>query len=377
MHEADIAVIYGTRPEAIKMSPIARAIRETTGLSLLTVSTHQHASLLHDTLAASHLMTDVETPQPDGSTVQALVSSIGMNLQQLDLNVKAVAVQGDTVSAYAGAVFGFLNEMSVIHIEAGLRTSTLRNPYPEEGFRRAISQLTDLHLAPTPRARHNLESEGVPADSIVVTGNTSIDALLRQLEMNVSTVRESLGLDGRFCVVTVHRRESWGAPIARVAAAIDSLALSFPDVDFICPLHPNPKVREEFADVARRPNVRILDPIPHDDFVGLLRHASMIITDSGGIQEEVTVLGVPTLVVREETERPEAVEVGVAHVVGTDITSIIETGSMILAAPAGNTFPLSTKRAFGDGHAGERCAQAIAAFLDKDPLPVDFAAIGA
>ena len=371
MHQADVALIYGTRPEAIKVSPIVRALREQTEVSALTVSTHQHASLLEDTLAASHLETDIETARPDGSSVQALVSTIGLNLQDLNLGARAVIVQGDTVTAYAGAVFGFLNEMSVIHVEAGLRTSTLWNPYPEEGFRRAITQFTDLHLAPTIRARRSLEGEGVSPQSIVVTGNTSIDALLRQLENSAPTVRDSLQVSGPYCVVTVHRRESWGEPIARVAAAIDSLASAFPDVTFVCPLHPNPRVRDTFTTVAQRENVRVLDPIPHDHFVGLLRDASMIITDSGGIQEEVTVLGIPTLVVREETERPEAVEVGIAHIVGTDSDAIVAAGSSILSSPEGVQFPDSTRQAFGDGDAGQRCAAAIAAFLTTQPLPND------
>lgn len=371
MRKAEVAVIYGTRPEAIKLSPVVRALRALGETSVLTVSTHQHTSLLDDTLAASHLTTDVETDPPTRTTIQSLVATIGINLEDLNLSTRAVVVQGDTVTAYAGALFGFLNDMLVVHIEAGLRTSTLRNPFPEEGLRRAITQITDLHLAPTPRARRNLEAEGIDPSSIVVTGNTSIDALLTQLELSAESVPEIPAVAEPYCVVTLHRRESWGPAIGRVATAIGELAALYPDVTFLCPLHPNPTVRREFETVELLPNVVVVDPLPHDSFVQLLRGSCMIITDSGGIQEEATVLGVPTLVARGETERPEAVEAGVAHIVGTDISTIVDLGSRILSSDATVTAPSSARGTFGDGNAGIRCATAITAFLNGKPVPVD------
>ena len=375
--DSDLAIIYGTRPEVIKLAPIAKAMDDVHVVSFVTVSTNQHASLLDDTLLAAHVRTDLETDVPDRGSVQSLVSSIGRNLQGLDLRVKAVVVQGDTVSAYAGAVFGFLNNMSVIHVEAGLRTSTLWNPFPEEGLRRAITQFTSLHLAPTMGARKNLEREGVLDSSIVVTGNTSVDAVLAQLGGG-SDLSFSHAVSGRHsCVVTLHRRESWGAPIARVAAAIRALAQQFPNVDFICPLHPNPKVRAEFGGMESLPNVSVLDPIPHDAFVAILASSCMIITDSGGIQEEATVLGIPTLVARDETERPEAAAVGVAHLVGTDVETIVRVGSRILDSVGRNTFPEDVRATFGDGRAGVRSALAIQAFLAGDPLPLDMCEVDA
>ena len=373
---ADIAVIYGTRPEVIKLAPVVRALRQSPSPSIITVSTHQHSSLLDDSLAASHLVTDLETCRPDASSVQSLVSSIGTNLQDLGLTNRAVVVQGDTVTAYAGALFGFLNEMSVIHVEAGLRTSDFRNPFPEEGLRRAITRLADLHLAPTVLARDNLEREGVDPDSIVVTGNTSIDALLNQLDALPELAPSAVSGRDRYCVVTLHRRESWGAPIARVAAAIGLLADDFPDVQFVCPLHPNPTVRREFENVGSHPNVEVVDPLPHDEFVELLRGSAMIITDSGGIQEECTILGVPTLVARNETERPEAVTAGVAHIVGTDIDTIIRFGSAILQSPPEPAMFAQARTSFGDGRAGLRCAKAIDAFLRTESLPADMMDLG-
>lgn len=371
MREAEVAVIYGTRPEAIKLSPVVRALRDSGLTSVLTVSTHQHTSLLDDTLAASHLTTDIETAPPQWTSVQDLVATIGINLQALDLSTRAVVVQGDTVTAYAGALFGFLNNMLVVHIEAGLRTSTLRNPFPEEGLRRAITQITDLHLAPTPRARRNLEDVGVDPAAIVVTGNTSIDALLAQLELTAESVTDVPVGAEPYCVVTLHRRESWGAAIGRVATAIGKLATSHPHVTFLCPLHPNPTVRREFETVELLRNVLVIDPLPHDSFVQLLRRSCMIITDSGGIQEEATVLGVPTLVARDDTERPEAVEAGVAHIVGTDVSTIVDLGSRILGSESTVSAPASARTTFGDGKAGVRCARAITAFLNDQPLPVD------
>lgn len=371
MGEADIAVIYGTRPEAIKLSPVVRALRDSGQLSVLTVSTHQHTSLLDDTLAASHLTTDIETDPPDRTSIQSLVATIGLNLQDLDLSSRAVVVQGDTVTAYAGALFGFLNEMLVVHIEAGLRTSTVRNPFPEEGLRRAITQMADLHLAPTPRARRNLENEGIDPASIVVTGNTSIDALLAQLQVPDSPLPGFPEIAKPYCVVTMHRRESWGPGIGRVATAIGELARAYPHVTFLCPLHPNPTVRREFEAVGILANVLIIDPLPHDSFVQVLRGSCMIITDSGGIQEEATVLGIPTLVARDETERPEAIEAGVAHLVGTEVSTIVECGSRFLNSGLESHVLTSAKNTFGDGQAGKRCAHAITAFLRHETLPAD------
>lgn len=369
--DADIAVVYGTRPEAIKLAPVVKALRKSPQPSVLTVSTQQHSSLLEDSLAASHLVTDVETRRPDASSVQSLVSTIGVNLQDLGLTNRAVVVQGDTVTAYAGALFAFLNQMTVIHVEAGLRTFNLKNPFPEEGLRRAITQLTDLHLAPTYRARANLEGEGINPSSIVVTGNTSIDALLGQLEVPSRPLDTGMGIDGPYCVVTLHRRESWGDPIARVATAIGLLAETFPSIYFVCPLHPNPMVRQHFEDITSPPNVRIIDPLPHDDFVKLLRGSTIIITDSGGIQEESTVLGIPTLVARDETERPEAIDAGVAHMVGTDVETIVAVASRILSSETDHDALYLARETFGDGRAGDRSALAIRALLDGTALPCD------
>lgn len=368
--DADTAVIYGTRPEVIKLAPLVKALRRSSSPSVVTISTHQHSSLLDDTLAASHLVTDIETHRPDPSSVQSLVSTIGTNLQELGLTSRAVVVQGDTVTAYAGALFGFLNGMSVIHVEAGLRTSDLRNPFPEEGLRRAITRLADLHLAPTTRARANLEREGIDPSSIVITGNTSVDALLSQLD-ETQHIPATAQPSGRYCVVTLHRRESWGAPIGRVATAIGLLAEAFPDVRFVCPLHPNPTVRKEFEDVGTLDNVEIIDPLPHDEFVGLLRGSTMIITDSGGIQEECTVLGIPTLVARVETERPEAVDAGVAHMVGTDVETIVAVASRILSSETDHDALYRARETFGDGRAGDRSALAIRALLEGTALPCD------
>ena len=371
MPTADLAVIYGTRPEVIKLAPVIRSLRQAHEPSVLTISTHQHTSLLTESLSASHVSTDIETPRPDTTTMQSLLSTIGANLQALELDSRAVVVQGDTATAYAGALFGFLNGMQVIHVEAGLRTSTVRNPFPEEGLRRLITRLTDLHLAPTVRARKNLEREGVASTSIVVTGNTSIDGLMTQLHAQPTadaSVTEDLG---DYCVVTLHRRESWGEPMDRIALALKELALAFPRTTFMCPLHPNPTVRRSFDSLTTISNVKILDPLAHDDFVRLLRDSSLIITDSGGIQEESTVLGVPTLVARDETERPEAVEAGVAHLVGTDVERIVRVGSDLLRSSIPPEDLSSAATVFGDGQAGVRSARAIRAFLSDVPLPSD------
>lgn len=371
MPEADVIVIYGTRPEAIKLAPVVRALREDTHLQVLTISTHQHTSLLRDNLAASHLKTDIELKHPNNSSEQDLVSDIGKGLQALGVKSRAIVVQGDTSSTFAGALYGFLNQVPVIHVEAGLRTPSLTQPFPEEGLRRAISHIASLHLAPTLRARRNLESEGIDPSTIVVTGNTSIDALFAQLDRFQGHVPLSIDLRAEYCVLTVHRRESWGVPLARVATAISELSGKFPGVDFVCPLHPNPKVRMQFTEVMTLPNVHVVEPLAHDNFVSLLAGSRMILTDSGGIQEEATVLGVPTLVLRDETERPEALTAGVTHLVGTETESIVSQASLILES---HTEPIDLSAArttFGTGDAGMRCAQAIEGFLDGTALPAD------
>lgn len=370
-----IAIIYGTRPEAIKMAPLIQSLAELSGIQAICISTQQHSSLLTGALEASEVTTDVEIPLPNRTSVQSLVSSISLNLEKIIAGYDAVVVQGDTVSAFAGALAGFLQQVSVIHLEAGLRTSTLMLPYPEEGLRRAISHITSLHLAPTQGARCNLQGEGIPPTSIVVIGNTSIDAIKDQLQRDKFKVSKIHRRERKYCVVTVHRRENWGEPIRRITAAITQLAVDFPDVDFICPVHPNPLVKDAFESLTQQRNIFVIDPIPHDEFVPLLASSELIFSDSGGIQEETTVLGIPVVILREETERPEVIDSGLGFIAGTDSEVIVDIGTRLLNMRLTKTFTSPESSPFGDGHAGERAAQSIRAFVHGHPLPEDMATV--
>ena len=219
-----VVVVFGTRPEAIKMTPLVVALRDMGGVEVQCVSTQQHASLLSETLDAVGLQVDVETPAPDRRDLHRLTASVALELGDVGAESDLIVVQGDTLSAFAGALHGFLLQVPVAHLEAGLRTSTIALPHPEEGLRRAISQFTSLHLAPTTGARQNLEREGVDPSSIVVVGNTSIDAIKSQLNRIDSRLDLGVRPDGLYCVLTVHRRETWGEPMRNIAQAMHTLA---------------------------------------------------------------------------------------------------------------------------------------------------------
>lgn len=375
MFTSRIAVIYGTRPEAIKMAPLIKALRNYENLDAIAISTQQHESLLLDALESVGITTDLELAPPDRSSVQSLVSSIGLGLEIPVSESDLVVVQGDTISAYAGALAGLLQKKPVVHLEAGLRTANLYQPHPEEGLRRVITHLASVHLAPTAHARKNLESEGIPANSIVVTGNTSIDAIKDQLRNMTPGSNSPIANAKNYCVLTVHRRENWGDGLGRIARAVFQLSTEFPDVDFLCPLHPNPIVRESFDALPRGNNFRILDPLPHDSFVELLAGSQLILTDSGGIQEEATVLGVPVVILREETERPEVVDAGWGFIAGTNETQILALARDLLQQRLDHTFTGPDESPFGDGNAGTRAAQAISKFSRGTELPSDMAIV--
>ena len=366
-----VALVYGTRPEAIKFEPLDRALRDANNVEVIALSTHQHSSLLDDTLRSIGMNTDIELPAPSRESLTDLFGSMACNLAASSPDVDLIVVQGDTLSAVLGALHGYLSGIPVAHLEAGLRTTNLNLPHPEEGMRRAIAQLTSLHLAPTARARRNLEAEGIAPGSIVITGNTSIDALHRRLAGESPDSPPAGLFDKDYCVVTVHRRENWGAPMGGIVEAVATLAQENPGVRFICPLHPNPTVREAFAPIADSDNVHIIDPIPHEEFASVLRVSLMILTDSGGIQEESTVIGVPTIILRGETERPEAVQAGSAFLVGTDSAEIVRISQEILNRRLGGEDFAPSRSPFGDGQAGFRAAEAILAFLQDAPLPDD------
>lgn len=375
-----VLAVYGTRPEAIKMAPLVRRINESGSMSVVVAVTGQHRQILDQVnglfgISPTHDL-DVIVPR---QTLEGLTAKVlnGMTRVIDAVRPDAVLVQGDTTTTFAGALSAFYQRLPVIHVEAGLRTGDRRNPYPEETNRILTTQLADLHLAPTATARENLLASAVDPAAIAVTGNTVIDALLEVVAMRRPPEDPRLHqLTGRRTVlVTTHRRESWGAPMASTARAIARLAERHRDVTWVLPVHPNPVVQEvlrpTLQDVG---NVLLVDPLSYSDLAHVMSACELVVTDSGGIQEEAPSLGKPVLVLRETTERPEAVTAGTVRMVGTDEDAIVASADELLTDPAAYAAMAHAVNPYGDGRAAARSVQAIEHFFGLGPAPEDFTA---
>lgn len=377
-----IMTIYGTRPEGIKVAPVVLALDASNDLESLLVTTRQHRDMLEQVnrlfgLLPDHAL-DVFAP---GQTLNSLASRL---LAQLDPVVEAgqpaaVLVQGDTTTALTGAMAAFHREIPVVHLEAGLRSGNLHSPFPEEANRRMISQLATLHLAPTDGARSALIREGVSPAAIVVTGNTVIDALLEVTRRGLPFADRRLAEleeSGRpLLVVTVHRRESWGQPLENVGRAVRRIALAFPHLTVVIPLHLNPLVRNSLTpSIEGLSNVLCIEPLPYADFARLLRVCHLVLTDSGGVQEEAPALGKPVLVLRENTERPEAVIAGTVQLVGTDEERVFEAVRHVLTDAEAYSEMAHAVNPYGDGHATARAMAALRHLLGNGERLPDFAA---
>ncbi len=361
-----ILVVLGTRPEAIKLAPVVFALRERPDDACVTLcSTGQHRSMLDETLAAFELRPDHELGvMRPGQHPTDLLSRLLAALRPLlaELRPDTVVVQGDTTTVMAAALAGYLDHVRVAHVEAGLRTGDKRAPFPEEVNRRVTGVLADDHFVPTPGARENLLAEGVPRQRIFLTGNTIVDALrwMRRRVADVPPPARLVPPGRRLVLVTAHRRESFGGPLRDLCLALRDLAGRFDDVQLVYPVHLNPRVRgpvhEILGDV---PRVSLTEPLPYGDFVGLLVRASLVLTDSGGIQEEAPSLGTPTLVLREKTERPEALRTGVVRLVGTSRARIVAEAARILADGAARPTTPRPLAVYGDGRAARRIAEVL------------------
>lgn len=346
-------MVVGTRPEAIKIAPVVLALRAG-GAAVRLCATGQHSTMAAEALSWFGIAPDLCLgPQPadlDG-LCGSLLTGIGAALAAE--RPQRVIVQGDTISALAGALAAHHHRLPVAHVEAGLRTGNLAAPWPEEGNRRLIATLADLHFAPTETAAAALKAENVPAGAIHVTGNTGIDALNW---MRAQQEEPAFVPDGRkLILVTCHRRESFGAGLARVAEALNVLAQR-PDVIIALPLHPNPAVRAALGGLA---GLRLLAPLAYPAFVRWLAAAHIVLTDSGGVQEEAPALGVPVLVLRDTTERPEGIAAGTARLVGTCTRRIIAETSRLLDDPAAHAAMSRAHSPYGDGHAAQRIATVL------------------
>jgi UDP-N-acetylglucosamine 2-epimerase (non-hydrolysing) len=366
-----VMVIFGTRPEAIKLAPVIGALEESPMFEPVVVVTGQHREMLAQVLELFSIEPDhdLELCAPR----QTLTSVTTRALTGLEPLLEAerpdaVLVQGDTTTTFVGALAAFYRQLPVIHVEAGLRTLDLASPFPEEGNRQLTSRIASLHLAPTLGNKANLVREGIEPERVVVTGNTVVDALLQAVERSGGYGEPALAdLDAdprRVILVTAHRRESWGEGHASVARAVAEIARTEPDVRVVFPIHRNPVVREAVMPfLAGLSNVRVVEPLGYGGLVRLMRRADLILTDSGGIQEEGPSLGKPVLVLRDTTERPEAVAAGTVRLVGTEETAIIGATRTLLHDENEYTAMANAVNPYGDGRASERTVAAMAHFF--------------
>jgi UDP-N-acetylglucosamine 2-epimerase (non-hydrolysing) len=360
-----VMVFVGTRPEAIKLFPVINRLKRDERARVTVCATAQHRELLDQVLKLAGVVPDVDLDVmlPDQSLDQLsarLLLRIGESLDRF--RPDRVVVQGDTSTAMVGALAAYYRRIPVSHVEAGLRSGDIYAPWPEEVNRKFVSAIADQHFAPTERAAETLRKENIPADRVHVTGNTVVDALLAtkilvderpELAMRSN---EILGRQQgrRIILVTTHRRENFGPGMARIADALQQI-LERPEVAIVLPLHPNPKVREGLgARLLSHPRVEIIAPQEYPDFVRLLSAADLVLTDSGGVQEEAPALGKPVLVMRDTTERPEGVEAGTARLVGTDTALIVFSVQQLLDDPDRYSSMSRAHNPFGDGHASDR-----------------------
>jgi UDP-N-acetylglucosamine 2-epimerase (non-hydrolysing) len=375
-----IAVVLGTRPEAIKLAPVILRLSGERCFSVTTCSTGQHRDMVANVLPGFGITVDSDLDVMVEN--QSLATLTARLVERLDLFVctakpDLLLVQGDTTTALCAALVAFYRRIPVGHVEAGLRTGNLEAPWPEEANRRLITTLATLHFAPTEFAAKNLLDEHVDASTIFVTGNTVVDALCLARELNNRVPVTGLGvlaelpLDQKFVLITGHRRESFGESFRAICSAIASLASEFPDVHFIYPVHMNPNVRTPVYEMLGvqndlHRNIWLIDPVDYFQFVRLLMSAYCVLTDSGGIQEEAPSLQKPVLIMRDTTERPEAVQVGAARVVGTATASIVSNVREILNDANVYSRMASAGNPFGDGHAAERIAAVCREYLKVD-----------
>jgi UDP-N-acetylglucosamine 2-epimerase (non-hydrolysing) len=380
-----IMVVYGTRPEAIKCAPVVRALRDDRRFEVTVAVTGQHGAILDRMNEFFGIDVDVDLAMlKPGQSFAELSSRMFAALLALfeERRPDAVMMHGDTSSSALAALAAYYMDIPVIHLEAGLRSGDLMSPFPEEGNRRIAGQLAALHLAPTASARANLIAENVPEARIAVTGNTVIDALFQTIDRTEATldprVAAAVAAGRRIVLVTAHRRESWGEGLVNTAEALADVLDAHDDVTVVLPMHPNPVVRSALLPVlGGRADALLIEPQDYPAFCALLNVAHVVVTDSGGVQEEAPALGKPVLVTRGTTERPEALEAGAAILVGTDRDDIRTQLSRLLDDSIAYARMAAAVSPYGDGHATARVVAAIAAHFGVGARARDFHPLGA
>lgn len=379
MQRTKVLTIFGTRPEAIKMAPVLRTLSSSANFESLVCVTGQHRGMLDQVLDVFGIQPDfdLDIMKPDQDLTHVTCGILeGARSVMREVKPDRVLVQGDTTTTFAGALAAFYQRIPVAHVEAGLRTKNRFSPWPEEINRRLTSTIADLHFPPTQSARENLLREGVASETIEVTGNTVIDALLQIVQIIEQDPALRARLDSKFdfvdgrkklLLVTGHRRESFGKGLEDICHALAELARRS-DLEIVYPVHLNPRVREPVMRIlGNLANVFLIEPLDYLAFVHLMAKSYMILTDSGGIQEEAPALGKPVLVMRDTTERPEAIEAGAAQLVGTDPSTIVTAANVLLDQPQKYHRMSGAKNPFGDGTAARRIAAAIAAAHARAP----------
>ncbi|MBN1593448.1 MAG: UDP-N-acetylglucosamine 2-epimerase (non-hydrolyzing) [Candidatus Coatesbacteria bacterium] len=365
-----IFVVFGTRPEAIKLAPVILAIRAESGeFECELCGTAQHREMLEQVLDVFGISLDFDLRlmQADQSPSDVISRGLPLLMDALALSKPdLVLVQGDTSSTFLGAFAAYLSKIRVAHVEAGLRTSCKYNPFPEEMNRRLTSTSADIHFAPTERARMNLLNEGVPESNVRVTGNTGVDALHFVLDSAAGAKASRFKTDSRLILVTAHRRESFGEPIRRICSALKMIAERHPECDIVFPVHPNPEVRSAVMPMLSQvENIRLLEPLNYVEFVALMRESHLILTDSGGIQEEAPSLGKPVLVLRDETERLEGLDAGVSVLVGSQPDRILSETDKLLNDERYYRSVASRRNPYGDGKAAQRIVGVLKEWMNE------------
>lgn len=362
--------VFGTRPEAIKIAPIVRLLTQTPGVESRVCVTAQHRQMLDQVLALFQIQPDYDLDlMRDNQSLAEISASIFTHLDPVltDLKPDWVLVVGDTATVVTTSLLAYYRRIKVGHIEAGLRTHNKWHPFPEELNRRIATVIADLHFAPTEWSKANLLREGIDEKNIVITGNPVIDAMnfvVKQEEpQEITALLERLGArrlaTKRLILVTAHRRENFGKPFENICRAIKELATR-EDVEIVYPVHLNPNVQEPVHRILKGlPRVTLLPPLDYRPMVHLMKHAKLLITDSGGLQEEAPSLGIPVLVLRETTERPEGIEAGTLKLVGTETSQIVREAQRLLDDPVAHANMAKAVNPYGDGHAAERIIHAL------------------
>ena len=359
--------VFGTRPEAIKMAPIIKAMKKRDDIDTVVCITAQHREMLDQVLKLFDIIPnyDLNIFKPGQSLTEITTKAI-MGLEEIIKSEEPdiLLVQGDTTTVFAGALAAFYQKVKIGHVEAGLRSGNLYSPYPEEANRKLTGVLTDFHFAPTERNRQNLLLENYPADKIFITGNTVIDALKYAINDNFSFENPVLNEidynNKRIILLTSHRRENIGRPMENIFKAVNDIAEKYKDVEIIFPMHLNPKVRSiAYNILGSNSQVHLVEPMDYEPFTNLMVRCHIVVTDSGGLQEEAPALGKPVLVVREETERPEGIEAGTAKLVGTDYKPIYDNLELLLSNDLEYEKMAKAVNPYGDGKASEKIVEIL------------------